>query len=176
MSKTLAAAAPELDLPAMSIPNLIDHILMRYHEPHRQELPAIIALARKVERVHHDVPEVPQGLADALEQLSKELDEHMKKEELVLFPIMRGTIQHAIRDPIEIMRGDHENHAGIVRQLKELTEGFAVPEGACTSWQSLYVAAEKLCADLLEHIHVENDILFPRFELAARSGCICSHG
>jgi regulator of cell morphogenesis and NO signaling len=176
MTKPLAGTTPDSRLLAMNIPSLIDHILARYHEMHRQELPGIIALARKVETVHRNMPEAPLGLADTLERLSEELDEHMRKEELVLFPAMREGIQDGFSDPISVMRNDHENHARTVQVMEKLTGGFAVPDGACNSWRSLYAATEKLCADLLEHIQVENYVLFPRFELAARSGCICSHG
>ena len=61
-------------LAALNVAALIDHIVSRYHEIHRQELPELLALARKVERVHHDVPEAPLGLADVLERLSAELE------------------------------------------------------------------------------------------------------
>lgn len=176
MTKPLAATTPDPRLPAMNVPSLIDHILARYHEQHRRELPAIIALARKVERVHRDVPAAPLGLADTLERLSEEMESHMRKEELVLFPAMRGGVQEGIGEPIAVMRADHENHAGTIQRIEELAGNFAVPDGACISWRNLYAAAEKFCADLLEHIRVENDILFPKFELAARNGCICSHG
>ena len=60
--------------------------------------------------------------------------------------------------------------------LEELARGFAVPEGACGSWQRLYAGLKKLCEDIREHIRVENEVLFPRFELTTKSGCICAHG
>ena len=171
----IAGTTPDSSLLAMNIPSLIDHILARYHELHRRELPGIIALARKVETVHRDMPDAPLGLADTLERLSEDLEAHMKKEELVLFPAMREGAQEGISGPISVMRGDHEDHGRTIQMVKELASGFAVPDGACNSWRSLYAAAEKLCSDILEHIQVENSILFPRFELTAKSGCICSH-
>ncbi len=164
------------NLAAMPVDSLIDHILARYHEIHRHELPALIALARKVERVHHDVPNAPLGLADALEGLAIELDVHMKKEELVLFPAMRRGLKDGIAEPIAMMRHDHDDHDETIRKVEELASGFAVPAGACGSWQNLYAGGRKLCDDLRQHIHIENNVLFPRFELAGKGRCICAHG
>jgi len=163
-------------LAALSVDALIDHILTRYHEIHRHELPQLIELAKKVERVHHDVAHAPLGLAEALRQIAIELDAHMKKEEFVLFPAMRNGLQEGISNPIAMMRHEHDVHDQSIRRIEELTGGFAVPEGACGSWQRLYAGLTKLCSDLREHIHAENDILFPRFELAAKGRCICAHG
>ncbi|MDO8352983.1 MAG: hemerythrin domain-containing protein [Aestuariivirga sp.] len=163
-------------LAALNVAALIDHIVSHYHEIHRQELPDLLALARKVERVHHDVPEAPLGLAHVLERLSAELETHMQKEEFVLFPAMQQGVKEDIMQPITMLRHEHEDHAGAIRLLEELARGFAVPEGACGSWQRLYAGLKKLCEDISEHIRVENDVLFPRFELTTKSGCICAHG
>ena len=160
----------------MNVAGLIDHILSRYHEIHRQELPDLLALARKVERVHHDVPEAPLGLAEVLERLSAELETHMQKEEFVLFPAMQQGVKEGIVQPITMLRHDHDDHAATIRLVEELARGFAVPEGACGSWQRLYAGVKKLCEDIREHIRVENEVLFPRFELAAGPRCICAHG
>jgi len=163
-------------LAALNVAALIDHIVSHYHKIHRQELPELLALARKVERVHNDVPEAPLGLADVLERLSAELEIHMQKEELILFPAMQQGVKEDIMQPITMLRHEHEDHAGTIRLLEELARGFAVPEGACGSWQRLYAGLKKLCEDISEHIRVENEILFPRFELTTKSHCICAHG
>ena len=73
MTIAMKKVNPAPQLAAMNVTALIDHILTRYHEIHRHELPELLALARKVERVHHDVPKAPLGLADVLERLSAEL-------------------------------------------------------------------------------------------------------
>ncbi len=168
---------PVPPLAAMNVAGLIDHILSRYHAIHRQELPDLVALARKVERVHHAVPEAPLGLAEVLERLSAELEAHMRKEEFVLFPAMRQGVKEGILQPLAVLRHDHDDHAETIRLVEERARGFALPEGACGSWQRLYAGARKLCADLREHIRVENEVLFPRFELAAAAPrCICAYG
>ncbi len=68
---------------------LIDHILTRYHEMHRADLASLVPLAERVERVHDADPDVPRGLARALATLRDEMEDHMAKEEMILFPAMR---------------------------------------------------------------------------------------
>lgn len=175
MPHSTTDTVPAKDFAAMSIDTLIGNILSLYHEKHRGELPVLIELARKVERVHHDVPEAPLGLARTLERIADDLEAHMQKEELILFPAMRQGMS-GIAQPIAVMRHQHEGHAADIAEVERLTHGFAVPDGACGSWRRLYAGAEELCADLREHMRIENEILFPRFEIASKPGCICSHG
>jgi regulator of cell morphogenesis and NO signaling len=143
---------------------LIDHVLARYHETHRRELPELIRLAHKVEAVHAAHPRAPRGLAAALHHLLGELEVHMKKEELILFPAMRRRPGGGLDAPIAAMRHDHDDHGEELRKLERLTDNFTLPEGACRSWQALYAGSAKLANDLMEHIHLENNVLFPRYE------------
>jgi regulator of cell morphogenesis and NO signaling len=142
---------------------IIAHIIGRYHDTHRRELPDLIALARRVERVHAEAPDAPAGLAALLEAMEAELLDHMAKEEQVLFPMMRAGGHPMIRMPIAMMRHEHDGHARHLAALERLTQGHVPPDGACTSWRALYAGTGKLAADLVAHMHVENDILFPRF-------------
>lgn len=143
---------------------LIDYILYRYHEVHRRQLPELVKLARKVEAVHADHPDAPHGLADLLQEMTGELEIHMRKEELILFPLMKnGRAQHA-DGPILQMRLDHDDHGERLRKLEAMTNGFSPPDGACRSWQALYAGAAKFMDDIMEHISLENNALFPRFE------------
>jgi regulator of cell morphogenesis and NO signaling len=164
--RELDVLAPSTDQPSSSRPTgeLIEHILTRYHETHRREVPELIKLARKVEAVHAKHPKVPHGLADTLQQLLGEMEVHMRKEELILFPAMRRRIGSALDAPISQMRHDHDGHGVQLRKLQEMTGNFTVPEQACRSWQALYAGSAKLADDLMEHIHLENNVLFPRFE------------
>jgi regulator of cell morphogenesis and NO signaling len=153
------AVSPELDTATM-----ISEILTRYHEVHRRELPELFKLACKVEAVHGDHMSAPLGLADVLQEMIGELEVHMKKEELILFPAMLRNASSTLQAPISQMRYDHDDHGALLRRLDEITHGFELPEGACRSWQALYAGTRKLADDLAEHIHLENNILFPRFE------------
>lgn len=148
---------------AMDNDKLIDHIQACYHEAHRRALPELITLSRKVEAVHREHPKVPAGLSDALRHMQSELEQHMAKEEAILFPAMRQWTPGKFDIPISELRHEHDDQGTLLRQLENLTDDFTPPEGACRSWQALYVGAARLAEDLMEHIHLENNVLFPRF-------------
>lgn len=159
----LAALTPSDAALPQSTGALIDLIVERYHDTHRRELPELIALARRVERVHADNPDVPTGLADLLATMAAELGDHMAKEENVLFPMMRRGGHPMIAQPIAMMRDEHDDHGEHLEQMDRLTHGGVPPAGACNSWRALYAGTRKLAEDLTEHVHIENNILFPRF-------------
>ena len=148
---------------------LVDHIISRYHDTHRRELPELIQLARKAEKVHAKRSDVPRGLADLLERMSVELQQHMAKEELILFPAMKQSVAAGLDAPIARMRHEHDDHGAHLRELDRLTNGITVPADGCRTWQALYAGLVKLVDDLMEHIHLENNVLFPRFS-AVESG------
>lgn len=147
---------------------LIDHILERYHETHRRQLPELIQLSRRVEQVHAGKPGVPAGLADILQQALGELEVHMRKEELMIFPAMRRTdVTRLLDGPTSMLRDDHSEQGEMLEQITAMTDDFTVPEGGCATWRALYAGAAEFKHDLVEHIHIENNILFPRFESGA---------
>lgn len=160
--RALAEAAFE-DAPEETAP-LIDHILTRYHETHRAELDWLIPLAQKVETVHGDRDEAPHGLTGALIALRDDLESHMAKEEQVLFPLMRQGGHAMITHPIAMMRHEHDVTTDLLRGVEHATNGLSLPEGACRSWTALYTGLQKFTDDVVRHIHIENAVLFPRFE------------
>ncbi len=141
---------------------LIDHVLARYHERHRAQLGELIRLAQRVEQVHGDSPQCPRGLTDHLRSMQQELESHMQKEEQVLFPMLRQGRVLSIRAPVMVMRMEHEQHGKALERLSELTHGIDLPKGACNTWRALYRGLQTLREDLMEHIHLENNILFQR--------------
>ena len=149
---------------AASASELIDHILRRYHEVHRQQLPELIRMARRVESVHRDHPQVPRGLADHLETMERELLEHMAKEEQILFPLLKQGGHPMAVHPIGMMRHEHVSHGAQIESLAQLTQQHQPPAGACNTWQALCAGTARLTEDLIEHIHTENNLLFPAFE------------
>ena len=161
------AADGERDWSQAAPTELVDHILTRYHAVHREQLPELIRLARRVEQVHGDRPDCPLGLADHLTEMAQELESHMRKEEDVLFPmIVRGHGAMA-GAPIGVMRMEHDDHGVALRRLEELTDGITPPRAACTTWRALYAGLRTFRQDLMAHIHTENNILFERFAPAA---------
>lgn len=162
-----AVNSQAMDWSAATDTALVDHILARYHAVHREQLPELIRLARKVEQVHGDRAECPHGLADHLAAMAQELESHMRKEEMVLFPmIVRGQGAMAVA-PVSMMRHEHDDHGVALRHLETLTDGITPPRGACTTWRALYTGLREFREDLMQHIHTENNILFERFAPAA---------
>ncbi len=153
---------PHVDWQTQPVPGLIQHIHVNFHDAHRRELPDLIALARKVERVHADKESVPAGLADHLVNMQQALELHMQKEEVVLFPaIARGQGEFLIA-PVRQMEHEHEEHAENLQRMRELAANFVPPPEACTSWRALFLRCEQLEADVMAHVHLENHVLFPR--------------
>lgn len=142
----------------------IDHILQRYHEVHKQQLPELIRMARRVEAVHRDHPQAPKGLAAHLERMEIELLDHMAKEEQILFPLLKQGGHPMVVHPIGMMRHEHVSHGVQLELLANLTGQHQPPQGACNTWQALYVGTARLADDLIQHIHLENNVLFPLFE------------
>ena len=145
---------------------LIAHIKSRYHDTHRAELAELVPLAEKVESVHHDHADIPPGLSKLLGQMQSEMTAHMAKEEQILFPMMLSGGHPMIAGPIGVMRHDHEGHMDQLKGLEHLTNSFALPADACKSWTRLYTDTSKFAADLVRHMYLENEILFPRFDNA----------
>lgn len=138
----------------------VDHILQRYHNVHRAQFEELAPLAQKVAQVHADT--FPAEIAGLLAYMQNELLMHMMKEERMLFPMINQGIGRGAAMPISVMMHEHEEHDRAIARLKELTDDFQVPEGACGSWTRLYALAKEMVEDLNDHIHLENDILFAR--------------
>jgi len=159
-------AEPEDDTESWAgapLPHLIDHILQTYHRPLDEEMPRIEGMARKVQQVHGDKdPERLGGIVTTFCALKSELEQHMMKEEGILFPMIRGGNGFMAEGPVGVMRYEHEEAGAMLRKLRELTNDYTVPEGACNTWRALWHALADFERSLHEHIHLENNILFPR--------------
>ncbi|MEW6071520.1 MAG: iron-sulfur cluster repair protein YtfE [Planctomycetota bacterium] len=144
------------------LPELINHILSRYHERHREELPRLLAMARKVEAVHADKASSPRGLAALLEEAHGAMESHMQKEEFVLFPLIRSGRGALAAFPVRAMEAEHEDHGRNLALLRERCRGYVAPPEACETWRALYLGLHELEQELMEHIHLEKNVLFPR--------------
>lgn len=170
----LAGLTRSDELPSAGTPAaLIDHILVRYHAVHREQLPELIRMARRVEAVHRGHADLPTGLADLLEHAEAELLDHMRKEEDIIFPALKTGGAAGVGYPIGVLRQEHTHHGAMLEHLMALTHDAVSPEGACNTWRALYAGIAQLGDDLINHIHLENNVLFPQFEPkpAAAGGC-----
>ena len=154
------AAGP--DWSTRPLPALIDFIVDHYHARLREELPALIELAQKVEEAHAEKGSCPRGLTALLRQAHLGVLDHLAKEEQILFPLILAGEGGRTAAPIQVMEQEHRDHGGNLERIRELTADLTAPAEACPTWQALYLRLEALEAELMEHIHLENNILFPR--------------
>jgi regulator of cell morphogenesis and NO signaling len=152
------AAEDQTDWTKAPVNDLIDHILEKHHVYLKTNLPLIEAKIAKVMQAHGE--KVP-AIAGVFGAMKEELDAHMMKEEMILFPMIRSTGRGAM-GPIRVMLAEHDSAGDALAALRSLTSGYAVPEGACNTWRSLYFELAELERDLHRHIHLENNVLFPR--------------
>jgi regulator of cell morphogenesis and NO signaling len=143
---------------------LTRHIETRYHARHREQLPQLAAMAERVEDVHFGDEGVPEGLSSLLRRMIGEMEVHMKKEELILFPAIRKGGIPGLEAPIAVMRADHAGHDRDVAEIHRLTANLTLPDGACGTWTGLYHGLAAFIRDLTAHMRLENDVLFPQFE------------
>ena len=145
------------------IDDLIEHILAAYHAPLREELPRLEAMARKVAEVHGDKrPDMLPQLLSVYVGLKAELEQHLLKEEQILFPMIKNGQGAMAEGPVAVMEQEHDGAGDALKRLRELTDDYQVPEQACNTWRALWHGLAALEEALHQHIHLENNILFPR--------------
>lgn len=141
---------------------LIEHILTRYHQVHREQLTELVRLAARVETVHGNHPLCPNGLANHLSQVKQDLEQHMHKEESILFPMLSGDYPPMVAGPIGVMMSDHEHHIEEIEKIYTLTHDLNIHPEACNTWRALYLGLQEFVTDINMHIHIENNVLFSR--------------
>ncbi|WP_347921826.1 iron-sulfur cluster repair di-iron protein [Pontimicrobium sp. SW4] len=154
---------------------LIDHIVNIHHTYVEENIPILLQYANKVAKVHgHHYTEVVK-INNLVEAVVKELAAHMKKEELILFPYIKQQVRAlkegvkpptphfgSVNNPIDMMLDEHETAGDIFKEIAALSNNYAPPEEACNTFRALYSKLEEFEQDLHQHIHLENNILFPK--------------
>jgi regulator of cell morphogenesis and NO signaling len=172
--KSIATSAAR-DWQALSQAELITHIVDKHHAFTREELVRLEALLAKVSAVHgQNHPELFE-IQDQFGKLRGELEPHMLKEESVLFPYIVRMEEAAaanqtlppppfrtVQIPVRVMMAEHDAAGYILGKMREASSNYAVPPDGCISYKTLYSALAVLEVDLYQHIHLENNILFPR--------------
>ena len=162
-------------LPSGTLSELIDYILEKHHTFTRDEMERITALADKVASRHGGNHPELHGVRTLFLKLCDDLRPHMFKEEMVLFPYVRQLEQAAaagrpapfapfgtVGNPVRMMMFEHDTAGDILRELRAAACDYAAPDDACISYRTLYEALEGFEKDLHRHIHLENNVLFPR--------------
>ena len=167
-----APAADETDWSKQPLSALADHIERTHHAYLRRQLPWLDQVTEKVARRHGDRDPRLVELRLVFTTFAAELGAHMQKEEQVLFPLVRRLEQGdgsaaapcggSIRNPIAQMVREHDDAGDALARMRELTDDYAVPEGACNTFRAMLEALRELELDMHRHVHKENSILFPR--------------
>ena len=154
---------------------LVSYIVGNHHAFVRQITPVLLTHTKKVAAVHGEGhPELPE-VARLFREVADEMTSHMAKEEQILFPYIvaleesarAGTPQPSapfgtVRHPIRMMEMEHEVAGDAMARIRTLTSGYAIPAGACTTYRVCLQELEAFERDLHEHVHLENNILFPK--------------
>jgi len=148
------------------IGELMDHIVARHHTWLRRELPSLVETTRTVHLVHGKQHSELKQIAEIVEELPGALLPHLAHEEENVFPAIKqlaaGNPAKDVAHFLEEMRTDHDELGEQLHQLRKLTDGFAVPEDACTKYKEMLTRLEALERDLHIHVHLENNVLLPR--------------
>jgi regulator of cell morphogenesis and NO signaling len=172
---TTTPEVPNDDFLTLPLNELITYIVEKHHAYTKSEIQRLRLLIAKVCDVHETRHPELIHLKSRLQELFAELEPHMLKEECVLFPYvtrMQEAIdnQHymstppfrTVTNPVRMLTLEHEGAGYLMKQIRRLTNNYMVPEDACASFTALYQALEEFDRDLHQHIHLENNILFPR--------------
>jgi regulator of cell morphogenesis and NO signaling len=165
----LAASPADVDVTAMSLAALADHIEQSHHAYLKEELPRLQEMADRVAYKHGGRDPRLRELAATVNELTSEMFGHMYKEEQVLFPLVRrieagerGGFAASIAEPIRQMEAEHDDAGRATERLRELTDGFQPDAEACNTHRALLDGLARLEDDLHRHVHKENNVMFPR--------------
>ena len=174
-SQSASATAPARNWQTEPLSELLAHIQSTHHVYTRKEIARLSPLFDKVCSVHgKNHPELLR-LRQIFSGLAEELTTHLMKEEVVLFPYVlrmeEAVVANepvlpppfgSVRNPVAMMMNEHDGVGSALRSMRQIGNGYAAPPDACISFQTLYQALVAFEADLHQHIHLENNILFPR--------------
>lgn len=172
-----ASQKPEGDVDWREKPlsDLIDHIVQNHHANLLKELPLLSEFVTKILRVHGPAhPELTQ-LHKLFHQMKMELEQHLISEEEIVFPLIKKAEQSGDQtslsksaETIEELESEHTSVGHLLKEMREITDNYRLPEGACRTYTLTFQKLEELESDLFQHIHLENNVLFPRVGLRSR--------
>lgn len=156
-----------------SLDFLVDFIINTHHKYVKNSLPILLEYTAKVAKVHGKEHLEVVAIYDLFKEASDELNLHMMKEETILFPYIKQLVNEknsvnegcsfgTVKNPIRMMEHEHDVVGNIFKTIRELSNDYAPPEDACTTYKLSYKKLEEFENDLHQHIHLENNILFPK--------------
>ena len=154
---------------------LTDHIVNVHHSYVAENIPLLLQYSERVAQVHGaHYPELLE-IRELVKQVAGELSAHMKKEELILFPFVKKMVNAKKEDselpeahfgtvdnPIKMMETEHEDAGELLRTIAKLSNNYTPPQGACNTYRAFYAKLDEFEQDLHQHVHLENNILFPK--------------
>jgi len=159
------------DPATMGLGDLADHIEATHHAYLREELPRLDFMTEKVAQVHGDAEPRLREIRQVFVACRQELEAHMLKEERVLFPMIRELEQAdgpvafhcgSLANPIRMMEHEHDQAGDAMSRFKELTDGYLPPDWACNTYRAMVDGLAAFERDMHQHVHKENNVLFPR--------------
>ena len=165
----------DIDFDKMSLAQLCDYIVQTHHAYVKNEMPQIYAYLNKVASKHGDRHSELYKIFQTFAAVKEEMEGHMKKEELILFPRIKeleklansesGQFQMNIgylQSPINVMEHEHDHAGTQLNEIRILTNDYTPPQDACTTYRLSFAALQAFEIDLHQHVHLENNILFPK--------------
>ena len=156
-----------IDFDNMSLTALADYIVSTHHDFTKKELLQIFHYLQKVSSKHGDRHNELYKILEKFSELKDEMEMHMQKEELILFPRIKEVENNqrgafSLQIPITVMEDEHEHAGNLLKEIRVLTDNYNPPIDACTTYRLSFAALKAFEADLHQHVHLENNILFPR--------------
>jgi regulator of cell morphogenesis and NO signaling len=164
------AAGPIVDASAMTLAALCDNIERTHHAYLKAELPRLGAMWTRIAAVHGEHHPWAVEVRDVFRSLAEEMDAHMVKEERVLFPAVRAmdagqacdNCFGTVVNPIRVMEHEHDNAGAALERMRGLSSNYTPPRGACNTFRAALDGLAQLEADMHQHVHKENNVLFPK--------------
>lgn len=154
---------------------LTDHIINVHHSYVEENIPLLLQYSDRVAKVHGQYYTELLEINKLFKEVAGELSAHLKKEELILFPFIKKLVKAKkentevpqanfgmVDNPIKMMEVEHEDAGEVLRKISVLSNNYTPPESACNTYRAFYAKLEEFEQDLHQHIHLENNILFPK--------------
>jgi regulator of cell morphogenesis and NO signaling len=163
---------PVIEFDKISLAELVNYIIATHHGYVKQESPLIFSYLEKIASKHGDRHNELYQVLETFAKLKAEMESHMRKEEFILFPRIveletaveseiNGISMNYLQGPVSVMEHEHDDAGKLLEQLATLTNNYQPPADACTTYRLSFAALRAFEADLHQHIHLENNILFP---------------